>query len=70
MNVGRLDQWIVVGLGILVSILGGLCTRLLRRLDDLFLAKEKHACELRDTRSAIARIEGKLNLDPYPYGRE
>lgn len=27
----------------------------------------RHSEEIRDTRSAIARIEGKLDLPPFPY---
>ena len=62
-------DWVVLGLGIIVSILSGLIARLLSKLDDLEEAKEKLSREMRDTRAAIARLEGSHTppLTPYPY---
>jgi len=65
-----MHEWIVIALSIVVTISSGLIVRFLRHVDDLEEAKERHARELRDTRQAVSRIEGKLNMDPFPYTSE
>lgn len=60
-------EWVVIALSVVVSICSGLVVRLLRHLDDLEDAKEKHAREIRDTRMAISRLEGHCDLPPFPY---
>ncbi len=54
-------------LGIVSLAVGGLTVRFLRSFDDLSETKEKHSREIQNTRSAIARIEGHLNLTPFTY---
>jgi hypothetical protein len=60
-------DFIDIGLGLLVSALCGLTVRFLNRIDALEKGKEEHAEEIRDTRSAISRIEGHLGIAPFPY---
>ena len=61
------NEIVVIALSVVVSVCSGLIVRLLRHLDELEEAKEKHAREIRDTRQAISHIEGTLGLPPYPY---
>ena len=65
-----LHEWLVIALGVVVSLCSGLIVRFLGHVDDLEEAKERHAREIRDTRQAISRIEGKLDMDPFPYTSE
>lgn len=65
-----MHDYISIALGVIVSVLSGLVARLLRHLDELEASKERHAKEIRDTRQAISRIEGKLNMEPFPYTSE
>jgi hypothetical protein len=52
----------------LISLaLCGLISRLLHRLRSMEAKSQAQAIEIRDTRSAIARIEGHLELTPFPY---
>jgi len=60
-----------VALGLVISALGWLIVYLIRgvdsRIGDCENRAEKHAIELRDCRSAIARVENQVDLDPFPY---
>lgn len=76
-------DWIVIGLGCLLSIFSWLLIRFIGHVDALEKAvadkadqskvgeiekhTNRHSEEIRDTRSAISRIEGKLDLPPFPY---
>lgn len=66
-----MHEWVVFGVGSFLALLqligSGLIVRLLGKLDGLQEAKEQHAREIRDTRSAIARIEGHLDIEPFRY---
>ena len=63
-------DWLVTALSIIVTISSGIIVRFLRHIDELEEAKERHAKEIRDTRQAISRIEGKLDMGPFPYTSE
>lgn len=79
-----MHEWFEIAIAIAVfllgcgtSVLGWIFTRFVSDLDKLEANQEdcdeeqaKHSRELRDTRSAIARIEGKLDMDPFPYTSE
>ncbi len=59
------------------GVLGWNFSRLVRNLDKLEEDQEelkevqnKYGREIRDTRSAIARIEGKLDMDSFHYTSE
>jgi hypothetical protein len=59
------------------GILGWIVTRFVGDLDKLEAIQEelkdvqhKYGREIRDTRQAISRIEGKLEMDPFPYTSE
>jgi len=65
-----LHDWLVIALSLIVTVSSGLIVRFLRHVDDLEEAKERHSREIRDTRQAISRIEGKLDMDPFPYTSE
>lgn len=56
---------IVLAIG--VATVGWLGRRAVGRVDDACTRIQTQAVELRDTRQAIARIEGKLDMDPFPY---
>ncbi len=60
-------DFIDLALGIMVGACGWLINRLVGRVDACENKQAGHAIEIRDTRSAIARIEAKCDLDPYPY---
>lgn len=76
-----MHEFIELGIGIALfllgcgtSVLGWIVNRFVRDLDNLEeeqdefqRTQEKYGNELRDTRSAIARIEGKLDIDPFHY---
>lgn len=38
--------------------------------NELQETQHKYGREIRDTRQAISRIEGKLEMDPFPYTSE
>ena len=56
-----------VALGIVTLALSGFIRPLFTRLRDMEDVSESQAIEIRDTRSAISRLEGHLNLQPFPY---
>lgn len=58
-----------IALGLVVGACGWLIQRLVGRVDSAEEAAHKHGEEIRDTRSAIARLEGHLGLPPFPYSR-
>ena len=78
------DNWIQLAIGIVlllltsfVGVLGWIVNRFVGDLDKLEADQEecdeeqqKHSLELRDTRQAISRIEGKLDMEPFPYTSE
>ena len=57
-------------LGIMGLALSGLIRPLFKRLRDMEDVSENQAIEIRDTRSAISRLEGHLNLQPFPYEKQ
>lgn len=62
-----LVDWILALGGIAATVSCALLVVRSGRADHLAQTVEKHSVEIRDTRSAIARIEGKLDLPPFQY---
>lgn len=62
-----MHDWLDLALGVLVSACGWLVVRFVGNIDSLSESQEAHSRQLRDTRQAISRIEGHLDLDPFPY---
>lgn len=60
-------DWVDLALGLLVSAIGGLTYRFFNRVDALEERAAEHSEEIRDTRQAVSRIEGSLDLSPFPY---
>lgn len=58
-------------LGIVVSGLAWAVRRFFRNLDDMEAEQksqhDQYAKEIRETRQAISRMEGKFGLAPFPY---
>lgn len=72
-----MHDWIDSALGLVVLALCGLTRRFFNHLDkleadqdDLKDIQHKYGREIRDTRQAISRLEGKLDIDPFPYTSE
>jgi hypothetical protein len=57
-------------LGIIGLALSGLIRPLFKRLRDMEDVSASQAIEIRDTRSAVARLEGHLDLSPFPYEKQ
>jgi uncharacterized membrane protein (DUF106 family) len=76
-----MHEWIV-GIALLVlsclaSVLGWIVLRFIGDLDKLEENQEelrevqhKYGREIRDTRQAVSRVEGKLDMEPFPYTSE
>lgn len=62
-----MHDWLDLTLGLIVSACGWLVLRLVGNVDSAKAGVEKHSREIRDTRSAISRIEGHLKISPFPY---
>jgi len=67
-NVGH--DLLDAALGLLSLALSGLIRPLFKRLRDMEDVSASQAIEIRDTRSAIARVEGHLHLTPFPYEKQ
>ena len=66
-NLGWSHDLVDAALGGLTLAVAGLGARFLGRIQALENAQDKHSLELRDTRQAVSRIEGHLDLTPFPY---
>jgi hypothetical protein len=67
-NVGH--DLINIALGIVSLALSGLIRPVFNRLRRMEDVAQEQAIEIRDTRSALARLEGHLNLQPFPYEKQ
>lgn len=56
-----------IALALISLTLSGFVGPLFKRLRDMEDVSSAQAIEIRDTRSAVARMEGHLNLTPFPY---
>lgn len=57
-----------VALGCAVGAIGWLFDRAVRRIEMLDERQKSLSQDIAATRNAVSRIEGHLDLDPYPYG--
>ena len=62
-----MHDWFDIALGVILSACGWLIVNFVSRVRDVERQIDEHSEEIRDTRSAVARVEGHLNLDPFPY---
>lgn len=79
-----MHEWIDLAIGVALfvlscgaGVLGWVVNRFVGDLEKLEEAQEdirdtqhKYGREIRDTRQAISRIEGRLDMDPFPYTSE